>query len=29
MANWIDIITQILDFINEVLLPFIMGLLGL
>ena len=29
MANWIDIITQILDFINEVLIPFVMGLLGL
>ena len=29
MANWIEIITQILDFINEVLIPFIMKLLGL
>lgn len=29
MANWIEIFTQILDFINEVLIPFIMKLLGL
>ncbi len=28
MANWIDIITQILDFISEVILPLFAEIFG-